>query len=81
MQQTVNETEQKVIEILVNHEDTPCERDALITASRVLGWTTEKTEKFVTDLESRKLVHSTRRVRKGLQWDPKYYWEQRPTWA
>jgi hypothetical protein len=53
----ITATEQKVIDILVNHGKSPSMSEASTHAvDRAMGRATVDTRKFVTDLEDRKLI-------------------------
>lgn len=77
MQETMTETERKVIDILVKHETTGDGYAAPIHAvDRAMGWATAITMKFVRDLMDRKLIQLVPIVRDGPIYDPKSYWKE-----
>jgi hypothetical protein len=77
MQQTMTETERKVIEILTKHEVTSdAYRTPIHAVDRAMGWATADTLKFVREMMDRNLVQMVPLVRDGPVWNPKSYWKE-----
>lgn len=77
MQQLLTETEQKVIDILIQHPVTADAYHSPIHAvDRAMGWPTAETLKFVRDLRYRNLVHAMPIVRMGRTFDPRWEWKK-----
>jgi len=74
----VKEIEGKVIDILVRHEATrSAYGEPILAVSRVMGWTTAQTTKFVGDLIERSLIH-WEPMRDGQHNDSKSIWKKGP---
>lgn len=77
MQQTLTETERKIIDILVGCGVT---RDAwlepIYAVDRAMRWPTDETTKFVHGLMDRKLIRYVPIVRDGPLYNPKSCWQE-----
>lgn len=73
----MNETEIKVIELLVNHETTSDGfAEPIFAVDKAMGWATADTLKFVRDLMSRQLVQLVPIVSDGLGYSSRCRWRR-----
>lgn len=79
MQETIGETERKVIDILTKHPVTDDAYLAPIQAvDRAMGWATLDSTKFVNDLRKRGLIHLVPIGAEGPRFTPKFCWKEGP---
>jgi hypothetical protein len=77
MQEAIDETERKVIDILTRH---PVTEDAwakpIYAADKEMNWGTTRTKDFVRGLIKRGLIHWVPIVAKGTIYDPRACWKE-----
>jgi len=77
MRLDLTETERKVIDILIQHEQSPDAYGGPVHAvDQAMGWTTKQSVEFVRGLMVRNLVRAEPIVRKGDLHRPGWIWKK-----